>query len=94
MSASTTDVPELSIVVPIHDEALNLRPLFEEIRAVLDRLGLSAEVIYVNDGSADDSSAVLDELRAEDSRVRVLITTATTASQRRWTPAFGTPGLE
>ena len=72
MSASSTDALELSIVVPVHDEEANLRPLFEEIRAVLDRLGLRAEVIYVNDGSSDGSSVVLDELRAADARVRVL----------------------
>lgn len=58
--------------MPIHDEEENLRPLFEEIRAVLDALDLPAELIYVNDGSRDGSGAVLDALRAEDVRVRVL----------------------
>jgi glycosyltransferase involved in cell wall biosynthesis len=39
---------------------------------VLDRLDVSSEVVFVNDGSEDGSSAVLDELRAGDARIRVL----------------------
>ncbi len=58
--------------MPIHDEEENLRPLWHEIREVLGRLGLPAEVLYVNDGSTDGSGAVLDEIRAADDRVRVL----------------------
>ena len=58
--------------MPVHDEEENLRPLHEEVRAVLERLGLRAEILYVNDGSDDASGAVLDEIRAADARVRVL----------------------
>jgi glycosyltransferase involved in cell wall biosynthesis len=72
LPASTTDAPQLSLVVPIHDEVENLRPLYEEIRSVLERIPGPAEILYVNDGSSDGSSAVLDELRAGDARVRVL----------------------
>lgn len=72
LTTSTNDTPDLSVVVPIHDEVENLRPLYEEIRAVLDSLDCPSELIYVNDGSSDDSGTVLDELRAADDRVRVL----------------------
>jgi glycosyltransferase involved in cell wall biosynthesis len=64
--------PDLSVVVPVHDEAGNLRPLWEEIRAALERVPGRAEVIFVNDGSTDGSGAVLDALRAGDARIRVL----------------------
>lgn len=64
--------PELSLVVPVHDEEGNLVPLWEEIRALLEGLDLPAEVLFVNDGSTDGSSRILDELRAEDPRIRVL----------------------
>jgi glycosyltransferase involved in cell wall biosynthesis len=63
---------ELSLVVPVHDEEGNLGPLWEEIRALLDRVGSRAEVVFVNDGSTDRSGAILDELRARDARIRVL----------------------
>ncbi|MFV1959957.1 MAG: glycosyltransferase family 2 protein, partial [Planctomycetota bacterium] len=64
--------PDLSLVVPVHDEEGNLRPLWEEIEALLARLDIEAEVIFVNDGSTDQSGAILDELRAADSRIRVI----------------------
>ena len=64
--------PDLSLVVPVHNEQDNLRPLWAEIRALLEGLDLDAEVILVNDGSTDASSDVMDELRRADGRIRVL----------------------
>ena len=64
--------PHLSLVVPVHNEQDNLGPLWKEIAALLDLVGKPAEVIFVNDGSTDGSSRVLDELRAADARIRVL----------------------
>jgi glycosyltransferase involved in cell wall biosynthesis len=63
---------DLSVVVPLHDEEDNVEPLWSEIQAVLDGLGLQAEVVYVNDGSTDGTSSRLDALRAADPRVRVI----------------------
>lgn len=56
MSAPT---PELSVVLPIFNEEGNLRPLIDEIEAVLRPLGRSFEVIAVDDRSTDGSLAVL-----------------------------------
>jgi glycosyltransferase involved in cell wall biosynthesis len=64
--------PDLSLVVPVHDEEGNLERLWEEIRAVLEKVGRSAEVVFVNDGSSDGSGALLDRIRAADRRVRVI----------------------
>src|SRR5215213_2714459 len=64
--------PELSLFLPVLDEEENLRPMHEKIRAALDELGKSAEVIYVDDGSTDRSLDVLKEIAATDSRVRVI----------------------
>lgn len=72
MTTASKPAVELSVVVPIHDEEACLPALWTEIRAVLDRLGLEAEVLFVDDGSSDGSGAVLDGIRREDSRVRVL----------------------
>ena len=63
---------DLSIVVPVHDEEENLRPLWAELRTFLAGRPEKAEVLFVNDGSGDGSGAVLDELRAADARIRVL----------------------
>ena len=54
---STT--PELSIVIPVYNEALNLPLLFSRLYPVLDGLGRSFEIVFVNDGSADGSFALL-----------------------------------
>lgn len=53
--------PELSVVIPFYNEAPNVAPLLGELRTTLEGLGLTAEVIAVNDGSADDTARELDE---------------------------------
>ena len=62
-SASTT-LPDVSIVVPVHNEADNIAPLVEEIaKAMTGRW--SFEVVYVNDGSTDGTAEILSQLAAE-----------------------------
>src|SRR5688572_9440814 len=74
MDTTKTDItaPELSLFLPVLDEEENLRPMHEKIRAALDKLGKTAEVIYVDDGSTDRSLEILKELSAEDDRIRVI----------------------
>ncbi len=64
------------MVVPIKDERDNLRPLHERLRSALDPLVGTAlseyEVLFVDDGSADGSFAVLEALAASDRRVKVI----------------------
>jgi len=60
------------VVVPLFNEAPTLQPLYEAVRTVCDREGLSFEVVYVDDGSEDGSLAVLTQLARQDSRVRVI----------------------
>ena len=67
-----TTAPELSLFLPVMDEEENLRPMHAKIAAALDALGKTAEVIYVDDGSSDNSLAILKEIAAEDDRVRVI----------------------
>ncbi len=69
---SLRNVPELSLFLPVLDEEENLRPMHEKIKAALDSLGKSAEVIFVDDGSTDKSLAILKEIAASDDRVRVI----------------------
>ena len=64
--------PDISVFLPVFNEEPNLRPLHEKMRAALAELGMTAEVIYVDDGSSDASLAVLREIAAEDDRVRVI----------------------
>lgn len=66
------EVPALSIVVPIFNEAAVIREFHERLVGVLDSLHGSMEIIYVNDGSADDSLQVLNALRNQDDRVTIV----------------------
>jgi glycosyltransferase involved in cell wall biosynthesis len=63
---------ELSVIVPIRNEAPGLEELHHELTQTLDRWGRSYEIIAVDDGSTDDSFAVLSRLQAMDSRLRVI----------------------
>src|SRR4051812_6004125 len=62
--------PELSVVVPCHNEAENLRPLLGAIRAALDPITIDYEVVITDDCSSDNSWHVLQELSASDPRLR------------------------
>ena len=63
---------DLSVVVPLYNEEPNLMPLYHELRAALDKLDLAHEIIFVNDGSTDGSSAVLETLCGTDESVAVV----------------------
>src|SRR5215470_17344032 len=71
-AADDLEEPEISVFLPVFNEEPNLRPLHEKLNQALAQLGRTAEIIYVDDGSTDDSLNVLRELAAHDSRVRVI----------------------
>jgi glycosyltransferase involved in cell wall biosynthesis len=62
----------LTLVVPVYNEARVLELLFERLCAVLDSLELAWSVLFVNDGSTDDTAAILESLAARDGRVTFL----------------------
>jgi glycosyltransferase involved in cell wall biosynthesis len=61
--------PELSIVVPLYNEEDSLRPLYAAITRAVAPLGISFEIVFVDDGSSDATVRVADELARGDSRV-------------------------
>jgi len=65
-------MPELSVVIPVYNEEENLPPLWEELRGVLDGLGLAFEVVFVDDGSRDRSAEIIRGFREADRRVRLV----------------------
>ena len=65
-------IPDLSVVIPLFNEASNLPALHSQLLAALAALGRPFEVVYVNDGSRDDSERLLDDLARGDPRIVVV----------------------
>ena len=63
---------DISIVIPVYNEVDAVSELYRMLKEVLDRLGKSTEILFIDDGSRDGSSAALDELALSDARVQVL----------------------
>jgi glycosyltransferase involved in cell wall biosynthesis len=62
------DKPELSIFLPVYNEEPNLSPLHAKLDEALKALGRTAEIIYVDDGSTDNSLKVLREIARLENR--------------------------
>jgi len=62
--------PQVSVVIPVRNEAPNITPLVAEIEAAL--AGISHEIIYVDDGSTDDTRGVLAQIAASEVPLRWL----------------------
>lgn len=67
---SETQPFDIAVVVPVHNEAENIRPLIEEITAAMNGIA-NYEIVYVNDGSTDDTAQKLTEMMAEQPRLSV-----------------------
>ena len=63
---------DLSVVIPVYNEAPNVRELHRELTAALEGGGRSYELIFVDDGSSDDTFGILNELHASDGHVCVV----------------------
>ena len=69
---NATQKPYLSIVVPVYNEEENVRPLYQKIREVCESIGKTYEVLFVDDGSQDNTFDVLSELRKQEPHLAVI----------------------
>lgn len=65
-----TKLPDLSVVTPVFNEALLIHEMVSRLTAVCSGMGISYELIFVNDGSSDASLQILKEIAAEDDKIR------------------------
>lgn len=68
----TSTAPALSVVVPVFNEEENLLPLHEKIDAALSSLGLTYEILYIDDGSRDGSFELLSQIASRDEHAKVV----------------------
>ena len=61
-----------SIVVPFHNEEENVTTLYDRVKLVMEHVGSSFEMVFVDDGSSDRTYRLLEEIAAVDSRVLVI----------------------
>jgi glycosyltransferase involved in cell wall biosynthesis len=61
--------PDLSIVVPLYNEEDSVRPMHAAITGAVEPLGISFEIVFVDDGSKDATVALVDEIARRDPRV-------------------------
>lgn len=62
----------LTIIVPVYNEEENLRPLDLRIHQALSKIGLKYEIIYIEDGSIDNSYKILKELAGKNENIKVI----------------------
>ena len=62
----------LSVVVSVYNEEKGLRECYREMKGVLDTLSWDYELIFVNDGSADESFSIIKELAEADRKVKAV----------------------
>jgi polyisoprenyl-phosphate glycosyltransferase len=63
---------ELSIIIPIYNEELNIRNLYDRLKKVLNGITSQHEFIFVNDGSRDNSIRLIKELAHQDSTIKYI----------------------
>ena len=66
--------PELSVVIPVYNEESGLAKLFARLYPALDKLDMTYEIVFVNDGSRDHSASILaDQFRTRPDVTRVIL---------------------
>ena len=69
-SSSVVSRPTLSVVIPAYNEQGNLERLYQELMSVLDSLDMDWEMVFVDDGSHDETWSQVQSLHHRDQRVR------------------------
>ena len=65
-------MPKYSVVVPFHNEEENVTTLYDRLKAVMEQVNDTFELVFVDDGSRDRTYRLLEEIAAVDSRVLVI----------------------
>ncbi|MEE9164995.1 MAG: glycosyltransferase family 2 protein, partial [Nitrospinota bacterium] len=68
----TVNKTDISVVIPIYNEAENIRELYDRLTASITPISPRYELIFIDDGSTDNSLNMLKDLRSKDNNIRIL----------------------
>jgi len=71
-SSENAAEPELSVVIPVYNEEENIPTLYDRLLRALEGANIDFEIVFVDDGSCDQSIPKLNEIAASDKRVTVV----------------------
>lgn len=71
--AETSQRSDLSVVIPLYNEAVTVEKLHSRLSGTLESLGRSYEIIYVDDGSTDGTREILQRIHLQDPKVKVVV---------------------
>jgi glycosyltransferase involved in cell wall biosynthesis len=71
-SLAETPRPRLSVIVPLYNEQESIRPLYAAIVQALGDVGCTFEMVFVDDGSRDDTAEIARQIARFDSRLRLV----------------------
>src|SRR3989304_8702494 len=60
----------VSVIIPVFNEEENIPPLYEKLTSVLTRIGKDYEVIFIDDGSSDETLSLLRPICKKDPRIK------------------------
>ncbi len=63
---------DLSIVIPAYNEEQNIILLYHKIRDAVDKLKLNYEILFIDDGSTDNTYKIMERINASDKKVKII----------------------
>jgi glycosyltransferase involved in cell wall biosynthesis len=85
---NTRETPEISAVIPCLNEAENAEAIAQAVAAQLEALGVTYEIIFIDNGSTDGTVAIVKRLCASDRRIRLIVNTRNFGQMRSPTHAI------
>ena len=67
------EAPYVSLVIPVMNEIENVRPLYDALVKAIEAIGRPTEMVLVDDGSTDGTVESLEEIAAEDPRLKLIV---------------------
>lgn len=79
---------DISVIIAAYNEQDNIGPLYRELMGVLEKITNSFEIIFVDDGSKDNTFVILKKLHDEDNRVKVIRFSRNSGQTAAWRAGF------